>query len=90
MYSSFNLSNVLLLKFHLQIIDDQILQLIEEIPRDFIPDNDDKKKVQKEWDVPRIKKKFSEMFEYSGPFTRARRHQQKNHQSGCRWSHRVN
>lgn len=72
MYSSSDLSDELLQKFNLHIIDDEILQLISEIPRDFVPDNDTLKKVQKNWDMPRIKSKFSEMFDSSEPVARAR------------------
>jgi len=71
-YSSSELSDELLRKCGLNIIDDQILKLIEELPRDFVPDNDEKKQVQKNWDLPRIKDKFCGMLDSSEPITRAR------------------
>jgi len=71
-YSSSELSNELLEKFDIRIIDDTILGLIEEIPLDFIPENDEKKKVQKNWDLPRIMDKFCDMLDSSEPVTRAR------------------
>lgn len=71
-YSSSDLSNELLEKFNFRIINDGILELIDEIPRDFIPENDEMKKVQKNWDLPMIKNKFCEMFDSSEPVTRAR------------------
>jgi len=71
-YSSSDLSNELLKNFNIRIINDNILGLIEEVPTDFIPENDEKKKMQKNWDIPMIRSKFSEMFESSEPITRAR------------------
>jgi len=71
-YSSSELSNKLLEKFNLQIIDNNILGLIEEIPQDFIPGNEEEKKEQRNWDIPRINSKFSGMFDSSEPVTRAR------------------
>lgn len=71
-YSSSDLANEILNKFNIQIIDDSILGLIETIPRDFIPENDEKRKVQKHWDLPLIEYKFREMFDSSEPVTRAR------------------
>ncbi|XP_037026722.1 uncharacterized protein LOC119067714 [Bradysia coprophila] len=71
-YSSSELSNQLLEKFDFKIIDDAILGLIEVIPRDFVPQSDENKKVQKNWDIPRIMDKFGCMLESSEPVTRAR------------------
>ena len=71
-YSSSDLSDKLLEKFNIRMIDNGILRLIEEIPRDFIPENDEWKKVQKNWDLPVVRSKFCEMFDTSEPVTRAR------------------
>lgn len=71
-FSSSDLSNEILHKFNIQIIDNTILGLIEQIPVDFIPENEEMKKVQKNWDIPRIKSKFCGMFDFSEPVARAR------------------
>ncbi len=65
-YSSSDLSNeILIRKLNFQIIDDYVLGLIDTIPRNFISENDEMKRMQRNWDLPMIKEKFSEMFDSS-------------------------
>ncbi|XP_037044233.1 uncharacterized protein LOC119080104 [Bradysia coprophila] len=71
-YSTLELSSEILRKFSFQVIETSVLELIEEIPRDFVPEGDEKKKKQKNWDLPTIKSKFDEMFDSSEPVARAR------------------
>ena len=71
-YSSLSLSNIILQKFDFQIIDEEILQLVAEIPHDFVPENETLKREQRNWDIPKIKNQFNQMFESGDLKTRAR------------------
>jgi len=71
-YSSSSLSDKLLEKFGIKVIDDEFMRLVEGIPLDFVPEKFSDRKVQRNWDLPRINSKFCELFESSEPTTRAR------------------
>ena len=71
-YSSSDLCDVILRKFNLKIVNEHVLGLIDEIPRDFVPETDVLKKEQRNWDLPRIKHQFNELFESGDLKTRAR------------------
>lgn len=72
MYSSSSLSNKLLEKFDIKIIDDGFLQLVEDIPLDFVPEKLSDRKIQRNLDLPRVRSVFCEIFESSERTTRAR------------------
>ncbi len=66
------LTDELLQKCGLHVIDDDIIGLINDLPEGFVPVNDELKGIQKNWDSPGIKSKFCEMFDASMPAVRAR------------------
>jgi len=71
-YSTSGLSDEILKKFNIKVIDDSFLGLVGSVPSEFVPDSDDKRKVQRNWDLPLVNSKFSGMFESSESVDRAR------------------
>lgn len=73
LYFLSDLSYKFLQKFDLHFVDDAILQLIEEFPQGWNKTlNETLKKVQRNWNIPRIKSKFCEFFDSSDLTARER------------------
>lgn len=71
-HCSSELSNRILEKFNLDIIDNQIFQLINVIAPESVPVDELSKHEQKNWDIPQIQSKFNAIFNSGDPTTRAR------------------
>ena len=83
LYSSADLSNLILEKFNLDVKEKWSQYNIENI---HIPQSDEAKKVQKEWDLPNMKVVFEELLNSSVPVDRARLLASLNNESS-KWLH---
>jgi hypothetical protein len=72
LYNSVDLSNKILQKFCMNVLDQELLNVIQQIPNDCIPETDDQKKVQKNWDMPRMKLILDDLLNNCEPIDRAR------------------
>src|ERR1700761_631738 len=72
MHQSAALSNKILEKFGLNILDDEISSTMQDLPSDIIPLDDESRKIQKMWDILGIKKNFEDLLKSSNPVDRAR------------------
>src|ERR1700743_587208 len=59
-------------KFGLNILDDEISSIMQDLPSDIIPLDDESRKIQKMWDILGIKKNFEDLLKSSNPVDRAR------------------
>lgn len=74
-FSSFHQSvelSTILAKFNLNIMDNEIMDKLSEIPPMFIPLTNEQRKIQKNWDLPRVKQTFENLLSSATPQDYAR------------------
>lgn len=71
-HQSATLANEILEKFGLNILDNEISMIMQNLTPDFVPKDDNSKKIQEKWDILTIQNSFNDLLTSSEPVERAR------------------
>ena len=72
MHQSSNLSNAILERFGLNILNNEFLSILDSLPSEYSSLDDNSKKIQKKWDLIGVQKSFDELLASCNPVDCAR------------------